>query len=952
MKKTMFLHNHGWTYVETIVSVAIFAIIVISISIVVSMTSKTSVTYKKKVQVHQFAQAIIEDLRKSAKEDFAGIKNSKITYNAFMNGSSSSDIVALLNVAKGKGSKKVGINISWMSVNGLKNTTYYSRISPRGLIEDGGIAKGKVLYIAHLDADHRIPTDLGPEDAGGPDEIYSEAKKDYYAGAGGVTVKALSNNEDGTYVIVKTNDNGEFLLKNIKVDPLTKTTIYFYKEGSEPNSYGEFEQAYYFFDKEADVDGVEIPCNARGLYKKEVLFPEVGYEEDIGVIVCAKAWNFYVLFDYRRSPTLALHSEEYKYPGSIKVSGDVLRWGIDDSFQAGCNYWDVTEKYENSYFNVFKGRGLVNTGSWKGVIPDSGDGIVYSLSLHNLRGAYAQGWQGGQAPPVSLTFEFKRFNGSEPNIPNSNSNIRYGILKSSYAICFNPVNEAPFGPSSHLPPAAPPWIDEFHGRSQLVAPTSEDISGSGYPIKEHTQDFHNTLNLIYDANDLYWPEISPRFIRIKTLGALIGYVRDTDGNPLSNFLVGYYTDAHDGTKKNYYTYTKSVGSPGRYELNNVIDELNGVSFSKTSEQHDYLYTYGVVSGTTYYGLPDTVNGLNYNDTSTPPYGALARHSRENRVDFVVYDGVNIEGKIETVNPHDPPIQFKVYMRRVLGWNDTISTYTELVGGDVEYSFTGNNIKRSVHDTALPIRVRSISPGDGVSVYFDITVQDDTFAPVTGANVIVTQHNWEMGFDSYTDVNGKVYGSMMLPLTHEMWTVIPKTGTGPFQVDLTIAAGHAIDDEHSVFLWVRVEHEDYETIDVLYDDSSWIFSSPVDPEGIPPDDITISNTICLTKKATTYNTINFSLTFSHKDELKEPPDYLSVHKIIIDDFNGEQIYDISGWTSPYTFMDIPLKDNRTVIIRNAVNNAIGQMDFNNPVYLLIDEHNNNTINIKIGYATGS
>ena len=73
MKKICATPTHGFTYVEMVVSLAILSILIVAFSVVTQMTGVTSMRYKRNVQSNKFAQAVIEQLKVEARENYSSI---------------------------------------------------------------------------------------------------------------------------------------------------------------------------------------------------------------------------------------------------------------------------------------------------------------------------------------------------------------------------------------------------------------------------------------------------------------------------------------------------------------------------------------------------------------------------------------------------------------------------------------------------------------------------------------------------------------------------------------------------------------------------------------------------------------------------------------------------------------------------------------------------------------
>ncbi|MFH1380104.1 MAG: hypothetical protein ABII23_07485, partial [bacterium] len=717
-------NSYGFALVESIIAVTILAIVIIAFSLVTTIISETSSRHKKKIQSNLFAEAVIENLKLTAELGYEGIRSDEPgspgkTYKEITGREGYQGMTCFQTVTLSTGCKVVDIKIQWTDPNGAREEKYQTRITPSGL-NNGGIIRGRVVYIKQLDENsnppHRSPAFSRPS---GP---YDEP---YASGAGGMTVTALSNDNDGSWVTTLTDNEGYYLLKNIKVgEPLMpETTVYFYKEGSFPNcSADEYEPGYYFFVAYStpivpgqNLGNIDFHGDQSGKKKILVEFVHSGEIEDIETIYCARAWTYYLYLSYKyAAANERFQAENYTSADMIKFFGPAVLWGRDNVYQTPYqDYWDFSGNIET----------CDPPHTIDEIDSDRGD-LTYNLVLRNIRGGY---------PPdervlmVNGPFELLKmaasdFQGSSPEIPDNDNDFAWSTMQSTRTLHLNPVTSAFIGAGGVQYPFMFNLLWEYPG---FIAPILPSLN-TGFPMGINCKDFINTLSLAVNQ-DPPTGLTQQDNVYLERFGWITGKAQylNSSGNwanvPNSGnswFKVSLYDfKGYDGNSKADY-YVDTQGNSGKFEFFNMIspyldrhpenDLLNERKLNRPYLRKA-LRCYGEHQGKKYYGLVDTVekiysqmNGggtlledIAWNDPNMP----LCPYNRETEVLIKVYDGVTLTGTIKKgydVNGNGTIENTEIFdgMFSIGSWiSGSASSYTPLIQSSQAGVYTLPDVNR-------------------------------------------------------------------------------------------------------------------------------------------------------------------------------------------------------------------------------------------------------------------
>ncbi|MFH1378970.1 MAG: hypothetical protein ABII23_01710, partial [bacterium] len=804
--RNLFQKNQsGISYVETLIAAAILAVIAVSFAMIIQMSGVTSVKHQNKRKANQFAQAVIEHLKIKARENYFFIVSDTLgqpkTYNEITGlGERFQGMTAFLTVSNSSGTKEVEIKIEWPEKEGTQQAIYYTRVSPIGF-PTGGIATGYVYYYKQLDPNpdptygtpHHIPTG----DPADPDP-----DPEYFGGAGGFIIRALSNDGDGSYTETVSGDDGNYTLKNIKVeDPPVPVDITFYKEGSKPNDKAN-ETGYYFFDSSLST-WVDIFISHSGQAVIQATFNEIGEVQDLNNIFCARGWSVYADLHYKNHPP-GIEFQEANYTNTnyehlIKISGDGLRWGRYNSFEAdNRDYWDFSE-------NILSYDAARNL-----------HGNYYNLIIRNVRGGY-------NSKKISLSVG--RYNGSNPTRgnnkwdPDTDPNFKWGtIALVDRTIEFNPVGVRPFTNDANPPPYNP----------HLAAPTIPGVNNipntNSFPLGAQAQGFNNTLNL--EANRSIYGTATA-IIQSKAELTRLGWITGTayfEGggavNPAPQFTVLMDNpDGHIEGTANDADYNCNVNNNGEFGFYNIIDDdMSPIPNFGNWNFRQTFRCYGDSGGEEYWGVVDEISfdagstWYNYDAGSLPDCPL----NEETQVKITVLPGADYTGNInktytdgfgiiQTVNAG----QYKISLLQSGGSWTYGSFTTDILGGgayaiqDVNRMGIGTDrTPGGIIETAASSAIADPDFG-AVEVLFDITVVDGSGNPLNGATVKIYQNasgdadrwiRWDDPLTGLEEVttggDGRIIGAprsgFLAPMIVTLPLTVPDNG-GPFARDYTINA---------------------------------------------------------------------------------------------------------------------------------------------------------------------
>lgn len=954
MNKSRLFLSDGFSYIETVVSIAILGIVIISTAGVITMIGKASAKNKQIVKANQFANAIIDNLRERSRYNFEGIMDDVVPYEELMGVPIANNMTAELSVTLDGGTKEVDIKILWNGAGTGNIEMYYTRINQRGVAIQGGILKGRIVYVKQLDTNNRIPV-VPHGSAQTPFTMYDESKAHLYAGAAGMTVKALSNDDDGSYVITRSNKDGEFLLKNVLKGG---TLIYFYKEGSKPNeSEIGFEQAFYFFElldptalDPAFDPNCDIPSYQKGYTAVNVNFSAAGEEIDIGEVVCARAWRMFISIGYKGLPLEEFDPTPYQEADMLRITGGL--WGISDSYETGQTSWDFSDKLMTTPYICDGIDGRINRTDVDSTPLES------NLIINNVRQAL-QDETGNH-----FYIRIDPYIGSDPDVARTDPTYSTSTLQGGRYFFVAPFYyQAPFVNIGRMP--------EF---PSLVAP-SPGFAGD-YPLSNHTENFINTT-LLVDTNT-YTATQGPDSgfncgkIRIQRAGWIEGKVVDHLGNPVPDVTVhNYFRNYPGGGDQRFYATTDAQGN---FKFENFVHERTGYSFKYLSWSFMNAYDEQFPGR---FGLVETVKvdgqWLNFTDPN-----ARVWPNQKNEIIMILYPGVELSGTISTIA--DPGgsgstlKEFDVYMSD----NGQYSTAVVVTGTNVrydssdekykvDYSFNQpvirpRHMKGSVARLSCPIGVKSTDPNDELKINIDITLTDkESGAPIDNCLVQVHQYyfdgmswyvDWAATGNKYksTDNSGKIDSWVMANIAHEGYFTDVTTNTAVAGVALTNKNLENVDHTNVHISRFYFNHDDYINEYHWYYEGGWeCFDESGNSIALPgyssrppaslPDNSTIRLTHALVPIGN--SKITFTLTF-HDKELEPSIVPVDVDQITIVHNDGTE--NTSGTTyTPGTPLE--LRDDGTISV------TVQDAEFYADPFLLKINNNNGTIRVPLSSSSG-
>ncbi|MBD3271427.1 MAG: hypothetical protein GF384_02670 [Elusimicrobia bacterium] len=735
-KKTQ---KNGFTYAELTVTLALLAILVISVTVIVKMVSVGSVKNRKEFYVDQFASAVIEDLLLRGKEGYAAIvtdNKPQSYYDIFgVHDDVYEGITVFREVTQETGYKLVDITMKYSVGSQIVERSYHTRVNPGGL-QNGGTASGFVFYYKQLeDGTFTIPPELN---------VCDPNFETYFGYAESVTVSALSNDGDNSFVSTVTDQAGAYTLKNILVGFGAPTDLYFFKNGCEPNAQEQnYEPAVYFFvdDNASGLfggSGIEYPRDMSGLAVRQVVFNNVGEHVRVDPVYCAHAWRLYLRLQYNHRPDLDFQEHNYATPGSILVDGPSVAWGRWDRYQfPNTTFWDFS-------------RSILSTDRTESSRDDGlGNPVKYNLVINNCRAGYEPGQVSmtGAMPPYErvsghLNISVRRFNGSDPD---EQVNIRWGTLAADFFPRVNPIIMPPFGiDNGHW---GPNWTF-----AHIMAPAPKDslFPSPSFPIGEHTELFHNTMNLVstttYNSSNLRLAE-QHRCV-LDRLGWITGQAFFDTGHttPVTgNFHAWLSSDGHEEGTVNH-AYTLNNLTNGNFAFYNVIDgDMDPPpNFGNTTFRRN-LAVFGDdgATPTQYWGMVDWVQYAGDADVYTYDYGTESWSpsspandcplNRETKVKITVFGPATVSGRVyKTTDPPFPSRWLLVFRSNSGGSTGTpmVDTGNDGYGTIAEYDIDDVNRCGGAGTwygvLQSPDCPNYLDPNEGIiEADFDITVRGDS-----------------------------------------------------------------------------------------------------------------------------------------------------------------------------------------------------------------------------------